>query len=46
VPPSAEATDDIMRRAGRALTEAREDGGSQIHVDPAPTDEPPPLPRF
>ena len=46
VPPSGESTEDILRRARHALDEAREEGGSQIHVDPPPTDEPPPLPRF
>ncbi len=46
VPPSGESTEDILRRAGVALIEAREEGGSQIHVDPSPTVDPSPLPRF
>ncbi|MGH7270620.1 MAG: hypothetical protein ACREJ3_09330, partial [Polyangiaceae bacterium] len=46
VPPSGESTDDILRRAGSAVIEAREQGGDCLHVDSSPgAMTPPPLPR-
>lgn len=43
VPPSGESGDDIMRRAGGALTKARLRGIGQVHIDTGtPSQTPPP----